>query len=284
MTDGQSSLSLDRRPPPRELQTDRIRMPTGPLTPAARAAPTPYPRTPPEPGSRAAPTPRTPPERGSPAAPTPHARTPAEPGSPQQADPARVTVLAVDDHELVLWGLTAFLGRQPWVARFLQASDPGQALELARVNAPDVALIDVVLGDVSGLDLSAALVKASPRTRPLLMSGIGRIEHGAARAAGAYGFVPKTWSVEDVAAAIRMVARGMTMFPRGTEAAMPALTKREYDVIKLMAAGATNREIASRLYLSPYTVRDHTSSLYRKLDARNRTDAIRRAQRLGLID
>jgi two-component system response regulator DesR len=75
----------------------------------------------------------------------------------------------------------------------------------------------------------------------------------------------------------------MTMFAPKTEQPEPLLTEREREVLELIAAGSTNREIAEKLYLSPHTVKEHTSVLYRKLHARNRAEAVRRAQRVGLL-
>jgi two-component system response regulator DesR len=105
----------------------------------------------------------------------------------------------------------------------------------------------------------------------------------AARAAGASGFVSKDWDASEVIAAVRAVGMGMTMFKPLAEQPEPLLSDRERAVLELIAAGPTNREIAQRLYLSPHTVKEHTSSLYRKLNARNRAEAVQRAQRIGLI-
>jgi two-component system response regulator DesR len=80
-----------------------------------------------------------------------------------------------------------------------------------------------------------------------------------------------------------MVAMGMTLFPPKQDQPAPPLTEREREVLALIAAGSTNREIAERLYLSPHTVKEHTSALYRKLQARNRAEAVQRAQRIGLL-
>jgi len=80
-----------------------------------------------------------------------------------------------------------------------------------------------------------------------------------------------------------MVGLGMTMFAAKSDQPEPLLTDREREVLGLIAAGATNREIADALYLSPHTVKEHTSALYRKLQARNRAEAVQRAQRIGLI-
>src|SRR5436190_1418998 len=100
-----------------------------------------------------------------------------------------------------------------------------------------------------------------------------------------WGFrsVLKDWSAQDLASAARMVALGMTVFAPDREQPGALLSERERQVLHLIALGSTNREIAERLFLSPHTVKDHTSTLYRKVKAKNRADAIQRAQRLGLL-
>jgi two-component system response regulator DesR len=80
-----------------------------------------------------------------------------------------------------------------------------------------------------------------------------------------------------------MVALGATVFPPQSEMPATPLSEREREVLDLIASGATNREIAARLYLSPHTVKEYTSALYRKLEVRNRAEAVQRAQRLGLM-
>jgi DNA-binding NarL/FixJ family response regulator len=194
----------------------------------------------------------------------------------------RMRVLVVDDHDVVQWGFRVLLGEQRWVEACVAASDADQAVELARKLAPDVALIDLFLGGESGAELCAQIRECSPATRVLLISGAGWISPEAARAAGASGFVHKDWSAADVARAVRMVGMGMTVFAPRSESAPASLSSREREVLSLIARGATNKEIAQRLYLSPHTVKDHTSSLYRKLNVRNRAEAVQRAERLGL--
>jgi DNA-binding NarL/FixJ family response regulator len=195
----------------------------------------------------------------------------------------RLRVLVVDDHDVVHWGFRLMLGQQPWVERFLSARSGREAVALTARYAPHVALVDLFLGEESGAEVCERLRAASPITRVLLVSGAGRISPAAARAAGASGFVSKDWEAGDVARAVRMVGQGMTVFEPGPEVAPSRLTAREREVLDLMAGGATNREIAAQLHLSPHTVKEHTSSLYRKLEARNRAEAVQRAQRLGLI-
>jgi DNA-binding NarL/FixJ family response regulator len=175
------------------------------------------------------------------------------------------------------------LGNQPWVERCLSARNSQEAYALAARYEPHVAIVDLFIGDESGPDICAQLRERFPAIRVLLISGAGRISASAARAAGAAGFIPKEWPATDVARAVRMVGLGMDVFQPQVANAATALSERERAVLDLIAGGATNREIASELHLSPHTVKDHTSVLYRKLKARNRAEAVQRAQRLGLL-
>lgn len=195
----------------------------------------------------------------------------------------RLRVLVVDDHDVVHWGFRQLLGEQSWVERCLAARNADEALELTKRYRPHVALVDLFLGSESGADICESIRKSSPDTRVLLISGAGRISPQAARAAGASGFVSKDWGAHDVAMAVRMVGLGMTMFPPQAEQPATMLSQREQEVLALIATGSTNREIAAQLYLSPHTVKEHTSALYRKLKARNRAEAVQRAQRIGLL-
>jgi DNA-binding NarL/FixJ family response regulator len=192
-------------------------------------------------------------------------------------------VLVVDDHDVVHWGFRVLLGEQPWVARCLSARSGAEALALLPTLRPHVALVDLFLAGESGADVCASIRRASPETRVLLISGSGRMSPAAARAAGASGFVSKDWEAKDVARAVRAVGTGQTVFEPTSEQPAPPLSEREREVLDLIAAGSTNREIAASLYLSPHTVKEHTSALYRKLGARNRAEAVQRAQRVGLL-
>ncbi len=195
----------------------------------------------------------------------------------------RLRVLVVDDHDVVHWGFRVLLGEQPWVERCLAARTGAEALELLRGLRPDVALVDLFLAGESGADVCDSIRKVSPGTRVLLISGAGRMSPAAARAAGASGFVSKDWEAREVVRAVRMVGYGMTVFEPTTEQPAPPLSEREREVLDLIAAGSTNREIAEQLFLSPHTVKEHTSAVYRKLQARNRAEAVQRAQRIGLL-
>ncbi len=209
------------------------------------------------------------------------ARAPSEPAG---ALAERLRVLVVDDHDVVQWGFRLMLGELEWVERCLSARTGDEALDLTRRHAPDVALVDLFLGGESGPDVCERLLTARPELRVLLISGAGRISAATAAACGASGFIPKDWPAADVARAVRMVALGIPLFDDDVPGDAPVkLTGREQEVLAHVAGGATNREIAAELHLSPHTVKEHTSALYRKLGVRNRAEAVQRAQRLGLL-
>ena len=204
-----------------------------------------------------------------------------EPPAPGSA--RRLRVLVVDDHDVVHWGFRLMLTQQHWVERCLSARNEKEAIALAVRYEPHVALVDLFLGEESGAEIGERLRARSPATRVLLTSGVGRISASAARAAGASGFVPKEWPAQQIAEAVQLVGRGMTVFRELEEPPPNRLSEREREVLELMASGATNREIAEVLHLSPWTVKEYTIAMYRKLGVRNRLEAVQRAQRVGLI-
>ncbi len=196
--------------------------------------------------------------------------------------PERLRVLVVDDHDVVHWGFRLMLTQQPWVERCLSAQTGREALALASRYNPHVALVDLFIGEESGAEICAQLRATAPSTRVLLFSGAGDISPHAARAAGASGFAHKDWPARRIAAAVHAVGLGKMTFQRHERSTALGLSDRERAVLDLMASGATNPEIAATLHLSKHTIKEHTSALYRKLGVRNRTEAVDRAQRLGL--
>jgi two-component system response regulator DesR len=204
-------------------------------------------------------------------------------GAEPQQGGRKLCVLIVDDHDVVHWGFRLLLTQQPWVTRCLSARSSQEAIGHTRRFEPNVALVDLFVGDESGAEICELLQHETPAPRVLLISGAGRISKSAARAAGASGFVSKDWPSTDIVRAVRQVALGKTVFPPQPDRPAFTLSDREREVLELMASGATNREIAGSLYLSPNTVKEHTSGLFRKLDVRNRTEAVQRAQRLGFL-
>ena len=212
---------------------------------------------------------------------TAHQHPPVVPAAAEEQQ--RLRVLVVDDQEVVHWGFKMLLARRTWVEGYSAVCTLGEAIEAAERDRPDVALVGAVVGLDSGTEVTRQLREASPSTHVLLMATGSRVSARSARAAGAYGYVPKHWPAQDIANAARMVGLGMTVFAPETEDEAAMLSDRERQVLEMIAAGATNREIAARLFLSPHTVKDHTSALYRKVGARNRAQAILRAQRLGIL-
>lgn len=197
--------------------------------------------------------------------------------------PSGLRVLVVDDHDVVHWGFRLLLDRQTWVERCDGASGLADSVELAARLRPDIALIDLMLGSESGAEACAEVRRVSPTTKVLLISGAGHISPSVARTAGASGFISKDWGAADVIKAVRMVALGSEVFADSAAGDSIGLSEREHEVLELIATGATNREIAGSLYLSPHTVKEYTSAIYRKLGVRNRAEAVSSARGLGLL-
>ena len=197
--------------------------------------------------------------------------------------PERLRVLVFDDHDVVHWGFRLMLTQQPWVERCVSAHTADEAVDLARRYRPHVAPVDLFIGEDSGAEVCERIRSSEPGTRVLLFSGAGEISPQAARAAGASGFAYKDWPARKIASAVRMVGLGKMVFDPQESPSALGLSERERDVLNLMASGATNPEIAEQLHLSKHTVKEHTSAVFRKLGVRNRTEAVQRAQRLGLV-
>src|SRR5438093_4886347 len=112
---------------------------------------------------------------------------------------------------MVTWGFRVVLSRERWVERCLTAYGEGHAVTLASRYQPHVALVDVYLGERSGIETCDRIREVSPHTRMLLMSGVGKVSGKAVRSAGAAGFVSKAWHPDDLARALRMVGLGLTL-------------------------------------------------------------------------
>jgi DNA-binding NarL/FixJ family response regulator len=191
-------------------------------------------------------------------------------------------MLVADDQEIVTWGLRTLVSRHPWVSRCLQATEPATAVELARTYRPHVALVGAHWDNLSASELIGRLHGAAPAMKVLIMGNGEAVSRLMLTASGASGFVSKHWTGDEIIAAVRVAALGMNvanLCPPET-----VLTEREGDVLRQIAFGATNREVAQALDISLYTVKQHASAAYRKLHARNRVEAVERARHAGLID
>jgi DNA-binding NarL/FixJ family response regulator len=202
------------------------------------------------------------------------------------AETRRFRILVVDDHEVVNWGMRLLLTREPWVERCLTAVTAEQAIGYARRYRPHVALVDVFLGEHSGVDVARELRAAWSGIKILLFSGSAKVAPRMVRSAGAAGFVSKAWRPDDIARAVRMVGLGMALTPiaEGDQPPSSQLSQREREVLEMIAKGFTNEAIAAELSLSLHTVKQHASTIYRKLEVRNRAEAVQRGERLGYLD
>lgn len=207
----------------------------------------------------------------------------AEPPTPSaQRCGAHVRVLVLDNEEIVRCGFRLLLDSQSWAERCLTTADVEGGLELARRYEPHVALVNAGALDCDPTAFARALLTVSPHTRILLLTRADAVAPSTLRVAGAIGFLSSKWAAGDLLRTIRMasVGRSVRVQPaRGTT----ALSARQQEVLQLIADGATNDEIARLLFLSHHTVKQHTSALYRKLNARNRLHAVQTARQHGLL-
>jgi two-component system response regulator DesR len=195
----------------------------------------------------------------------------------------RLRVLVLGQEQIVRLGFRAVLVEQQWVERCIGAESPDQAAQVAARYRPHVVLVSLPDSEPRALELAQAVIEAAPDARVLLMTGGHRISARVARSIGAVGVVPRSWPVGELVMALRMVGMGMTIFPEVPEPPRQLLSPGEQEVLELIAAGATNADIGGLLYLSVNTVKQRASTAYRKLGARNRAEAVQRAERLGLI-
>jgi DNA-binding NarL/FixJ family response regulator len=215
------------------------------------------------------------------------------------ADPrAKIRLAVADDHPVVREGLVAMLETQSDFTIVGQAASGSEALALVDTLRPDVLLLDLEMPGLDGVGVLRGLEEAGARTRVIIFTVFDTDERIiAAVEAGAAGYLLKGAPREEVFAAVRAVAAGRSLLTpvaasavlrrvrgeaAGTRAA-PSLTPRERAVLERMARGLGNKQIAATLGISERTVKFHVSSLFTKLGAANRTDAVIRATQAGLI-
>jgi two-component system response regulator DesR len=200
-----------------------------------------------------------------------------------------IRVLLAEDQGMMRSALAMLLGLEPDLEIVAQVDRGDQVVAAAREYRPDVALLDIEMPGVSGLDAAAELRTAVPECRVLILTTFGRPGYlRRAMDAGARGFLVKDGPVEELAAAIRKVLAGDTVVdPALAAAALAAgpnpLTERERDVLAAAADGATIVELAGRLHLSESTVRNYLSSAIGKTGSRNRMEAVQAARAQGWL-
>ncbi|MCL6736092.1 response regulator [Streptomyces neyagawaensis] len=216
---------------------------------------------------------------------------------PEQAAPVRV--LVVDDQRLIRDGIASLLSIRPGIDVVGTAVDGRDAVAKTLQLGPDVVLMDVRMPEMDGVEAVAVLRDRAPECRVVMLTTFDDEEYVVqALRAGAHGYLLKDLPAEELAHAVRLahagvtqldssVARHLTAFlpHSGPAAKAPgvSLSPRETDILRLVAQGHTNREIAARLYLSEGTVKNHVSRILGRLALRDRTQAALRARDLGLL-
>ncbi|TMA40564.1 MAG: response regulator transcription factor [Deltaproteobacteria bacterium] len=206
-----------------------------------------------------------------------------------------IRVLLADDHLIVCQSLKAVLEREE-LQVVGEAADGREAVRLARALRPDVAVLDVSMPLLNGLDAAREIQKACPRTRTILLTMHGEDTYVLqALQMGIRGYVLKSQAVTDLVRAVREVSRGAMYLSPGVSAAVveayrtkkdlrDPLTPRERTVLQLVAEGKTTKEVASLIGVSVKTAEYHRNSVMRKLDIHETASLVRYAIRRGLIE
>ncbi|MFI5907566.1 response regulator [Dactylosporangium sp. NPDC051541] len=204
-----------------------------------------------------------------------------------------VRVLVVDDQQLVRDGIASLLSIQPGIEVVGTAAGGEEALQRAADLTPDVVLMDVRMPGLDGVEATRALRRAHPSCRVVMLTTFDDDQYVAlALRAGADGYLLKDLGAAELADAVRLAHRGVAQLDpsvaRRLATARPAdtptdLTTRELEILRLVATGATNREIAARMFLSEGTVKNHVSRILTRLGLRDRTQAAVYARDNGLL-
>ena len=214
------------------------------------------------------------------------------------------TILIIDDHPLFREGLKAIIERDNRFEVVGEAGNGREGLRLAKELKPDLALVDMSLPDQSGIQLTRELKNASLKTRIMIITMHSKVDYIVkAFRAGATGYVVKESASERLLQGMDTVLKGeyfmdssvshkvvkkLMQFPEKgakiTDASYDTLTPREQEIMVLLAEGLSSKEIADKLFISPKTVDNHRSNIFRKLNLHSVIELIRYAARLGIVD
>jgi DNA-binding NarL/FixJ family response regulator len=204
------------------------------------------------------------------------------------SDPIRV--FSVDDHPLLREGIAALVNNQPDMTLVAEASTGAEALERFKQHRPDVTLMDLRLPDMSGIDILIAIRTEFPEARIIILTTFeGDVEIHRALQAGARGYVLKNMPPSQLLDVIRQVHAGRKRIPPEIASQLAehmsdeSLTEREVEVLRQVADGNRNRDIAKNLFISEETVKVHIKHIMEKLGATDRTQAVAIGVRRGII-
>jgi DNA-binding NarL/FixJ family response regulator len=211
----------------------------------------------------------------------------------------KVKVLIAEDHAMVRESLSAVLGNNPSVQVVGTACNGREAVDKAQQLEPDVVLMDIKMPNMDGIKACRLLKKEKPEVHVIMLTVMDDESHVIeAIAAGASGYILKSMSVNELLRAIRLAMEGKSLLhPSVTkklinefrrlsddETGSFHISDRELEVLQLLAYGYTNKEIANKMSISLQTVKSHIIHIFRKLDASDRTDAVAKALRMGMVE
>ncbi|PWC03623.1 response regulator [Agromyces badenianii] len=208
-----------------------------------------------------------------------------------------IRIVVADDHPIVRAGIVGLLEAEPGLAVVGEAADGAEAVTVAASERPDLVLMDLRMPQLDGAAATARILAEVPGTRVLVLTTYETDDHIlAAIEAGASGYLLKAAPQAEILAGIRAVAAGETVLAPSIAAklvsrvraeaasvAPPSLSPRELDVLRLVAEGRSNPEIATALFIGEATVKTHLLHVFEKLEVRDRTRAVTRAMELGIL-
>jgi DNA-binding NarL/FixJ family response regulator len=206
------------------------------------------------------------------------------------SNPSPIRVFSVDDHPLLREGIAALVNNQPDMVLAAQAATGAEAIQIFRQQLPDVTLLDLRLPDMSGIDILIAIRSEFPQARIIMLTTFeGDVEVHRALQAGARGYLLKNMPPAELLDVIRLVHAGKKRVPPEIASQLlehmsdELLTEREIEVLREVAGGNRNRDIAKRLFISEETVKVHIKHIMEKLGATDRTQAVAIGVRRGII-